>query len=350
LEDVPYFDLNSQLAALDTISAREWFTGNNFSSIYQQVYNVSSRGLFGASIDEISALGMLPELVFDYADADPYHKEKRALKPQARGYASVQADESSGSYTFITGITEVTDAIANRLGNKIRLNSTVKSVTQANGIYTVTYEDADQYKMSIRSRTVILAVPSSIALQIAPGLLSAEQESIMRQIYYAPYITVALFSDEPIFNRVFDLAVPDNYFFTDIYDSTWVQRAFDSSLLNKKKYIIEIYIAAQSYKDETLLALSDSDVLSAIYARLDTLFPGAGNKVTGSDIHRFPYAYPVMTKGAYTRLTRLHAITTGSLQLAGDYMVYPTFEAAVESGSIAADKIKTQLRLKKRKQ
>jgi protoporphyrinogen oxidase len=340
LEDVPYFDLNSQLAALDTITAREWFIANNFSSIYRQVYNVASRGLFGASIDEISALGMLPELVFDYADADP----------DQRGYASDPAAEGSGSYSFITGITEVTDAIANHLGNKIQLNSTVKSVTLANGIYTVSYEDGAKNTYSMRSRTVILAVPSSIALQIASNVLSAEQKSIMGQIYYAPYITVALFSDEPIFNGTFDLAVPDNYFFTDIYDSTWVQRAYDNSLQNKKKYIMGIYIAAQSYKDETLLALSDGEVLSAIYTRLDALFPGASNKVTGSDIQRFPYAYPVMTKGAYTRLTRLHTITTGRLQLAGDYMAYPTFEAAVESGSIAADKIKDRLRLKRQKQ
>ena len=335
LEDVPEFNLNSQLAALDTITAREWFIENGFSSIYQEVYNVSSRGLFGASIDEISALSFLPELAFDYVDDS-------ASNP----YARRQAVEGSGSYSFKTGITEVTGAIANHLGDKIQLNSTVKNVTLENDIYTVSYEAANKNTVAIQSKTVILAVPSSIALQVAPGVLSAEQKSIMRQISYAPYITVAFFSDDPIFNKTFDLAVPDNYFFTDIYDSTWVQRAYDNSLTNKKKYIICIYTAAQSYKDETLLGLSDSKVLANIYTKLDQLFPGASNKVTGFDIHRFSYGYPVMTKGAYTRLTRLHKITTGSLQLAGDYMVYPTFEAAVESGSIAAEKIEAELNRK----
>jgi protoporphyrinogen oxidase len=332
LEDVPEFNLNSQLAALDTITAREWFIENGFSSIYQEVYNVSSRGLFGASIDEISALSFLPELAFDYVDSS-------ASNP----YAADQAEEGSGAYSFKTGITEVTDAIANHLGDKIRLNSTVKNVTLENDIYTVSYEGANKNTVAIQSKTVILAVPASIALQIASGVLSAEQKSIMRQISYAPYITVALFSDKPIFNKAFDLAVPDNYFFTDIYDSTWIQRSYDDSLTNKKKYIISIYIAAQSYKDETLLGFSDSEVLANIYTRLDLLFPGVSNKVTGYDIHRFSYGYPVMTRGAYTRLTRLHKITTGGLQLAGDYMVYPTFEAAVESGFIAAEKIDAEL-------
>ncbi|MCP4149228.1 MAG: hypothetical protein GY757_15885, partial [bacterium] len=160
---------------------------------------------------------------------------------------------------------------------------------------------------------------------------------------YSPYITVALFSDEAIYNSAFDLAVPDNLFFTDVYDSTWVQRAYDDSLTNKQKYIISIYIAAQSYSDTTLLQLADSQVLANIYTNLNTIFPGAQQKVTGYDIQRFPYAYPVMTQGAYTRLTRLHDITTGNVQLAGDYMIYPTFEAAVETGYLAAEKIEEHL-------
>ena len=45
-----------------------------------------------------------------------------------------------------------------------------------------------------------------------------------------------------------------------------------------------------------------------------------------------------MTLGAYKRLTRLHETTNNGLYLAGDYMIYPTFEAAVESGQIAAEK------------
>lgn len=55
------------------------------------------------------------------------------------------------------------------------------------------------------------------------------------------------------------------------------------------------------------------------------------------------YAYPIMTLGAYQRLSRLHEITEGSLLLAGDYMIYPTFESAAESGYLAARKAKNEL-------
>ena len=46
-----------------------------------------------------------------------------------------------------------------------------------------------------------------------------------------------------------------------------------------------------------------------------------------------------MTLGAYRRLRRLHELNAGNLMLAGDYMIYPTFEAAVESGALAANKL-----------
>ncbi|MCP4218078.1 MAG: FAD-dependent oxidoreductase [bacterium] len=345
--EIPELNLNSQLAALDTISARQWFRDNNFSAIYQEVYNVSSRGLFGASIDEISALSFIPEMAYDYIDDDQIRRQwlqgKSGRKNFSRRRRRIQAAESSGAFTFVTGITEVTDALAADLGNKIQLNATVTGVTLQNGLYNVSYTNGSGSAVTLYAKTVILAVPALIALQLASGILSTEQKSIMQQVSYAPYISVALFSDEPIFNQAFDLAVPDNLFFTDVYDSTWVQRAYDGSLTNKAKYIANIYIAAQSYRDETLLQLSDNDILTQIFSDLNGIFPGAEQKVTGTDIYRFPYAYPVMTNGAYTRLTRLHEITTGNVQLAGDYMIYPTFEAAVETGYLAGEKIKDRL-------
>jgi len=41
---------------------------------------------------------------------------------------------------------------------------------------------------------------------------------------------------------------------------------------------------------------------------------------------------------------RLHAVTTGRLLLAGDYMVYPTLEGAAKSGCLAARKAIALLR------
>lgn len=103
------------------------------------------------------------------------------------------------------------------------------------------------------------------------------------------------------------------------------------------------YIAPKSYKDRSLLAMSDEELLQNLYEDLEQIFPGVRSKIVGYDITRFPYAYPIMTLGAYVRLTRLHEITRGGLLLAGDYMIYPTFEAAAQSGHLAAKKAKDEL-------
>lgn len=72
-----------------------------------------------------------------------------------------------------------------------------------------------------------------------------------------------------------------------------------------------VYCAPHSYTDRHLLSLSDEEILDNILKDLENIFPGACQNVTGYDIHRFPYAYPVMTLGAHHRLSRLHEITDG---------------------------------------
>ncbi|MEE4240454.1 MAG: FAD-dependent oxidoreductase, partial [Desulfopila sp.] len=67
-EEIPDLVFNDAVRRLDSITARQWFAENNFSPIYEEIYNVAFRGLFGANIDEISALSVIPELAFDFED------------------------------------------------------------------------------------------------------------------------------------------------------------------------------------------------------------------------------------------------------------------------------------------
>ncbi len=338
-EDVPFFDLTSDLAVLDSMTADEWFDEQGFADIYRETFNVASRGLFGAGLDEISALSMIPESAFQYIGSTPITDtgDLENAPEQAAG-------ERSFTYSFVTGITEVTDALAEHLGARVKTDAGVVRVEQEDENYTVTYAGDNATELTVTARSVVLAVPSPVVLDVADGVLGEEQKSLLKQISYAPYITVALFSLDPIFNQAFDLAVPDGLFFTDLYDSTWVQREYDPSAAQIDAHIVSAYVAPDSYTDMSLLQLTDEQVLENVYQDLEILFPGAQEKVAGYDIQRFLYAYPVMTPGAYSRLTRLHASTTGTLVLAGDYMVYPTFEAAVEAGRLAAEQIIEALR------
>lgn len=333
-EHVPDFDLNSPLAKLDGISVKDFFKSENVPSIFFETYNTSSRGLFGASIEDISALSFIPEIYFDYYDS-PLIKDAADLTNSFPG----KGTEKTGTYSFTYGISEVTKAIASYLGERIRYNSYVTSVTRdKKGYYKVEYVHNNK-KEYLYSETVILAVPAPVVLSIAEKSLDGERKELLEKIPYATYVTLALYLKEQVFTGAFDLALPGNPFITDIYDATWVQRYYDKSVTNRKDSVLTAYIAPLSYEDRSNFLTGDREILKRTKKELEKIFPGISKKITGYDIFRFPHAYPVMTKGAYKRLTGLNLLNEGSLILAGDYMSYPTFEAACESGALAAEKI-----------
>ena len=82
------------------------------------------------------------------------------------------------------------------------------------------------------------------------------------------------------------------------------------------------------------------EILAGCLRDLEAIFPGRAARVTGHAVFRHPHGYPVSTPGAFARLAALHRDLDGrGLQLAGDGVIYPTFEAAVESGALAAERI-----------
>ena len=62
-------------------------------------------------------------------------------------------------------------------------------------------------------------------------------------------------------------------------------------------------------------------------------------------MHRFEHAFPVFRPGYLEVLEALYRNPTarGPLVLAGDYMVYPTFDGAVVSGVRAAEAVEAYL-------
>ncbi|MBU2514091.1 FAD-dependent oxidoreductase [bacterium] len=338
-EDIPELSLNSELMELDEITARQWFERNRFPKVYQDTYNVTFKGLFGATIDEISALSALTEIAFDFEG------EEKIGDLDDLENIGTPGKYKTGMFSFDKGIAEIPLAIASIMKEKVQLRSLVTKVEKSGKLYRVFYQTQDGATAEVLARSVILATPAPVSLKIGDEVLSKEQKSILDQVSYASYLTVALFSSDKIFNRGFDLAMPDGNLFTDIYDATWIQRYYNPKLKERNTWVTTLYIAPKSYKDHSILMQPEDELMTRLYDELDKLFPGARSKVEKYEVTRFLYAYPVMTKGAYRRLTRLHQISGKGIFLAGDYMIYPTFEAAAESGSIAADKLEGWLGL-----
>ena len=333
----PEYGAEEILARLDAITCRQWFDEMDLPDIYYEMYDVMARGLFGANLDEVSALGAYEEIAYDFEGAE-------ALEDMDDVDELRRESGPTGSFTFPRGIAEFTDAVGRDLEEMARAASRVTDVSGNDDEgYEVVYTDGSGGEVSLEAESVILATPLPVTLQIARSILSAEQADLIAQVPYAPYVTVAVFSDEPIFDRAFDLALPGDFFFSDFYDSTWVQRHVDDDADDTEGHVASFYVAPRSFRDRSLLEMTDEALLARCKADLERVLPGTADLITGHDVHRHPYAYPVDTPGQFGRLQRLHETLTGGLQLAGDGVVYPTFQTAILAGEIAADRIETFL-------
>jgi protoporphyrinogen oxidase len=68
-----------------------------------------------------------------------------------------------------------------------------------------------------------------------------------------------------------------------------------------------LQVAGQGHTDTAPVDLDDDALFAAVYADLDTAFPGASERVTGTHIQRLRYAYPVMPPSSFARLRALAA-------------------------------------------
>jgi len=314
--DIPEMDMTTKLAGLDDVSAAHWLESKKLPEVFRPVLNTIARGLLGANLEEISALSFIPEMAF-------------AMSP-----------DGVRAYTFEGGLAELTDALARHLGERIRTGAKVERVAKKEDIFEVAYSGPDGRAVTAEAKFVVLAVPAPTAPALAPEILTAEQKDLLGRIPYAASAYAALFSREPIFDRAYDLAMPDGGFFTHVNDAARTAKRFDSSAAAKKAYILGATIAGTGIEAKSFLELSDEDIRKKVVNGLSRVFPEAPAKIVRCEVARFPRAYPVMVPGAYKRLVRLNEITNGRVLLAGDFMIYPSFEAAAESGDFAAEKIK----------
>ncbi len=318
---------------LDRQSARAWFDQNHFAPIFYRVYETRARQAFGADLDEISAqsllISMLPDLLDVPIDSDPSLLDNDPETPI----------ETTPLYSFQSGLAEYTDAITRVLGNRIQLNSNVISIKKDDDWMIVAYNDSSGLTHTLRAKAVILAVPAFIAASLAADLWNEEQKSLLGQVAYSSLCFVSLFSREPVFNQAYDLQIADGMFITDLIDSTRIQRHYNEVVRNKDSYITGVMIAPPSSRDQSIKQLTEEQLLEKIYTALEKIDPAVRNKITDRRIQWFSNSLPVMSPGAFERLERLQAITTGSLALSGSYVLYPDFPSTVQSGYRAASQV-----------
>ncbi|GLJ07056.1 hypothetical protein SUGI_0056690 [Cryptomeria japonica] len=93
--------------------------------------------------------------------------------------------------SFKKGLTTIPNAIANRLGDKIKLGWKLLAIKKnSSGGYALTYEIPDG-SISIQTKTVVLTVPSYVASNILRPL-SVTAADALSQFYYPPVAAVSI--------------------------------------------------------------------------------------------------------------------------------------------------------------
>lgn len=323
-QDIPELDFTPRQAKLDDLTARQWFVERKFPPVFQEYYDRAIRGRFGASLEDVSALGVIPEIAFRLGGAT----------------GDVAAPETgTGAFAFEGGLSAITEALAGRLGEKILSRARVIRVSKPKADYLVEYADAAGRIRSVRAKFVILAVPAPAALSIGGSILKSEARSLLESIAYSSCAAVALTTREPLFGRAFDLSLPDGGIAADLRDADWIFRTREAGRSGPRSAGVVIRAVPARLGDPAWPALTDDDIAAAAVRAASRIFPGLPARLTGRQVIRFPQAYPVMIPGAFRRLTRLNEISDGRVLLAGDHMIYPDFEAAADSGDFAAEKV-----------
>jgi len=189
---------------------------------------------------------------------------------------------------------------------------------------------------SLAARACVLTAPAPIAAAVGEPVLSGSARRTLASVPYAPYVTVNLMLERRVLHETWSVAAIGEIFVT-LYDALRTQVAADY----RGPAVLGVYVAPEHAADRSLMALSDRALVQRIVDGLERYVPGITGLVIDADIQRFDYAFPVFDTGHTKRLLALATddSVAGPLVLAGDYMVYPTFDGAVESAVNAVDRL-----------
>jgi len=305
-----------EFAALDRLNVADWLADEGFDPVVRKLIDVENRGLFGAANADLSLLFDILEMAWNLHDPD-------------------EAGES-GVYTFPGGMIEVPEAAARALGRRVVTGAEAAAVeVGADGLVRVRYRTGSRARVAT-ARSAILATPAPVTAALVKTGLSAAVKRALAAIDYAAYVTVNLFLTERVWSEAWSLASLDDPFVT-LYDAirTQVRPGYT------ERGILGVYIAPERAADRSLLRMPDRKIVETTVKALARYDPDIAGKVVGSDVHRFEHAFPVFRPGYLKVLESLYRDRTarGPLVLAGDYLVYPTFDGAVASGVRAAEAV-----------
>ena len=243
---------------------------------------------------------------------------------------------------LVGGTGQLPVALGRRLGARARPGCRVTGLRPQGTDLVVDYE-ADGRVESVRARHVIVAVQAPFAAPlVAP--LAGRAAAALEQMTYGAFLTVAIETRETRampWDRVYAMATPGRVFdmFTNQAHALRVdgRRRPGGSLM--------LFAGARAAAD--LLRRPDEAITERFLADLHDLYPQTRGVIADATVHRWELGNVYARPGRH----RLQAALEGALgahsnlHLAGDYFAeLGNLEAAARTGTVAAERVETQLR------
>lgn len=253
-----------------------------------------------------------------------------------RSFTNVWSKHSPGR-NLVGGSSGLPDALAARLGGRLKLRHVVEAIERRDNGVVVTVRTPDGLHQ-VHARSAIVATPAHIARRIIRDLPPAT-ESALSDIRYGAFLSAAVLTSEtsPMpWDSNYAISTPRRSFSVLFNQATTLrdghQRRPGGSLM--------LFRGARGAAQ--LMQGSDSAIEAAFADDLIAEFPEARGHIREIVIQRWehgaPYGFPGRAK-LQSALTE----PLGSIVLAGDYLEFPNMEAAAATGFEAADAIATLL-------
>ncbi len=285
----------------------------------------------------------------------PMHPAVANLFRTAANRLTAEPDQMSGHFgaTFLGGIWamgkrhtvtvkgglgEIARNLTERLGERIATGTTVREVRAGSEWSTVEIAQGGQTR-TVRARYVVFAAPAYVAREVIKEL-PRDKADALASITYGPYIVMAATTRE---------SGPMPY--DDIYAVAVAGRTL-SMLFNTVNPLRvpgsprtpggALMMYAGGERAAALMKASDQEIRDRLLSDVHAVFPETRGLIEETWIRRLPHGYPYWAPG---RLSLQDAVARphGNIYFAGDWVEYPSTDAAVRAGQTAARAIRRRL-------
>jgi monoamine oxidase len=226
-----------------------------------------------------------------------------------------------------------TDALADELGERLRLGAEARRVTWTDDSVTVEYADA-RGDARLRAKRAIIATPADRALEILPELPGAQQAALS-DIKYGRYILAGVFTSEQGAQRwddYYGISTPE-LSFQLIFNHAAPQRGHGP----RRPGGALVLISGGSRADE--LGLLTDDQIEAVFVKdLVAMFPELEGNIDQVLVKRQPRVVSYWGPGKRPTSQSTLREPLGPIRFAGDYLADPSLAAAAAAGQRAARK------------